>query len=321
MKAKHLLVVLATLGLVACAARTPAAPNPAAAPTMFSAPVPNQVAPGPETQGSTSATPGADVQVILVPSEIVVGPDRFAVGIVDPRKGMVHDASVHFRYFDLSATAPTVESEADAVRLDTPDGATTIFAQERDFNRAGNWGVEVQARYPDGTMISKRIGFQVVDRSPTVKVGARVPVMDTPNLASVSNDLHKLTSAPKPDPAFYRLSLADALKEGKPIVLVFSTPAFCTSRLCGPAYDIESELEKRYGDKINFLSVEVFTGLPNPAATNWQLAPAMKAFGLETEPWLYLIKGDGTVAYRVEGLFTIDEVDRHIRTLIGGKDN
>jgi hypothetical protein len=61
--------------------------------------------------------------VILVPFEHIVGENRFAVGLIDPAKGMIHDAAVHFGYFDLSdPTKPKLESEADAVRLQTPDG-------------------------------------------------------------------------------------------------------------------------------------------------------------------------------------------------------
>ncbi len=112
------------------------------------------------------------------------------------------------------------------------------------------------------------------------------------------------------------MSLAQAITSGKPTVFLLATPAFCQSRLCGPAYDITSELQKRFGDRLNFIHVEVYTGLPDPSATNWQLAPAMKILGLETEPWLYIIDKEGTVAYRVEGLFTEAEVENHIRSLL-----
>ena len=51
-------------------------------------------------------------------------------------------------------------------------------------------------------------------------------------------------------------------------------------------------------------------GLPNPAANHWEIAAAMAAFGLTTEPWLYLLDQSGRVAYRVEGMFSADEIDR-----------
>ncbi|MDE3088661.1 MAG: thioredoxin family protein [Chloroflexota bacterium] len=268
-----------------------------------------------------TSTPTADsqsgLQIVSVASEIVVGPNRFAVGLIDPAKGMIHDASVHFRYFDLSdPSKPALESEADAVRYQTPDGETTYYAQEREFKRAGDWGVEVQARMPDGTVSDKRIGFRVLANSPTLKVGAKPPALKTRTAAEVDNDLHKLSSATTPNPAFYRVNLAQAITSGKPTVLLFATPAFCQTRMCGPAYDVVSAVQQKYGDGVNFIHVEVYTGLPNPAATGFQLDPAMHAFGLTTEPWVFLIDKNGVIAYRVEGPVTEGEIEQHLQPLL-----
>lgn len=308
---KIIVLLILTFALAACS-RQPTTVSPG-----FSQPAPNRIAPVPPNNGDAGLSA---VQVILVPSELVVGPNRFAVGLIDPQRGMIHDAQVHFRYFDLhDPSKPTVESEADGAKLETPDGESTIFAQEREFSRAGPWGVEVQARLSDGSTIVKRIGFQVVDHSSTLKPGDRVPVLETRTYKDVDGNLHQLSSAPKPNPEFYRLSLAQALTNGKPTVLLFSTPAFCQTRLCGPAYDIISHLETHYRDQVNFIHVEVYRGLPNPAETNWELDPAMTTFGLQTEPWVYLID-KGVVAYRVEGLFTEAEIEQHLKALAAPAD-
>lgn len=308
---------LLSLALAACGA----APTPT---PSFGAPLSNRVpvhtdVPGePETHVDPVQATEA-LQVTLVPSELVVGPNRFAVGLFDDQGKAIEDASVHFRYFDLTdKSAPRLESEADAERLTTADGRTSIFAQEREFNRAGAWGVEVQARLANGKSGSQRTAFTIVAQSPTLKPGQAVPALDTPTAASVENDYTKLTSSPTPNPEFYRLSLKQALTSGKATVLLFATPAFCQTRFCGPSYDMTSDLQKQYGGRANFIHVEVYSGLPNPAATNFQLAPGMRAFGLSTEPWLYIIGRDGKVAYRVEGLFTPAEIERHLKLVLGG---
>ena len=131
----------------------------------------------------------------------------------------------------------------------------------------------------------------------------------------MNNDLSRLSSAAAPNPAFYEMSLAQAIANGKPTVLLFATPAFCQTRFCGPAYELTDELQQRYGHTVNFVHVEVYTGLPDPAANNWEVAPAMQIFGLTTEPWLYLIDSEGTIVYRVEGIFTTAEVERHLQAL------
>jgi hypothetical protein len=170
---------------------------------------------------------------------------------------------------------------------------------------------------PDGTAAIRRISFEVLADSPTLKPGDKVPALDTPTAVAVDNDLSRISSASTPNPAFYELSLAEALTNGRPTVLLFATPAFCQTRFCGPVYELTHELQKRYGETFNFVHIEVYTGLPNPSANNWEVAPAMGAFGLSTEPWLYLIDAKGTIVYRVEGMFTAGEVERHLQSLPG----
>jgi hypothetical protein len=320
MNPRSILLLLVLAGATACASQ-PTLP----AAGSVAAPVSNPTVPSSATVARTQApvasspaqAPATKMQAVLVPSEVVVGQNRFAVGLMDASGELIHDASVHFQYYDLTnPSSPTLESQADAVRVETPDGLTTIFSHERSFNRVGKWGVVVQARLPDGSSSAASIGFEVIADSPTLKIGQKVPSIKTQTAADVDNNLKALTSAAQPNPAFYQTSLSQAITNGKPTVLLLSTPAFCVSRLCGPAYDTTSALQSRYGDKLNFVSAEVYTGLPNPAATNFQLSPIMSALGLKTEPWLFLIDKDGAVAYRFEGLFTTDEVDGHIQALL-----
>lgn len=259
----------------------------------------------------------AEMGVALVPSQLVVGLNRFAVGLFDVGGQVVHEAEVHFHYYDLTnPDAPVLESHAEATPLHTPDGLTTVFAQDREFAKAGKWGVEIQARFADGTASMKRIGFEVLAESSSPIPGEAVPSVETATGSEVNNDLSKITSAPEPNPAFYEQSLSEAISNGKPTVLLFATPAFCQTRFCGPAYEVTSELQQRYGNEINFVHVEIYTGLPNPADNDWEMAPAMSAFGLTTEPWIFLIDRQGVVVYRVEGLFTTEEIEHYFPTLL-----
>ena len=256
-------------------------------------------------------------QAVIVPSELVLGPNRFAVGLIDPGKGPIKDAQVHLRYFDLSnPSAPALESEAETEQVKTPDGLTSAYTHERDFKRAGNWGVEVTATLVSGTRQSSRIQFSVLASSPTKKIGDPAPNLETPIAVDVSNDLTKLTSAAKPNPAFYKTSLAHALKNGKPTVFLLATPAFCQTRFCGPAYDVVSALQQKQPDAFNWIQVEVYTDLPHPDLGHPQYAPAMRAFGVNTEPWIFLIDKSGTIVYRVEGFVTQAEIEQKLKMLV-----
>lgn len=317
---KTIILLIVVLSNVLAACNSTATAKTAA---EFESPTSNRVAvhqenghEGRHHDHAEPATTTDEMKVVLVPSELVVGPNRFAVGLFDPDGRMIDEGTIHFRYFDLSnPDAPRLESEAEATRLQTPDGLTTIFAQERTFDHAGTWGVEVQARLPGGITAVNRIGFQVLADSPGLIPGDAAPALDTPTAAGVQADLSQLTSALKPNPALHQLSLAEALANGKPTVVLFATPAFCQTRFCGPAYDIISDVQTRYGDTVNFVYVEVYTGLPNPAANNWEMAPAMAAFGLTTEPWVYVIDRQGTIVHRVEGLVTVKEIEGQLQSL------
>lgn len=323
-----IVIGLATIGCgraagAGVAGKTPTARQETKTTPDFGAPPASQVGVHEHADGEAhghvhldKAQATAEMRVIPVPSELIVGPNRFAVGLFGAAGGVIHEATVHFHYFDLTdPRVAALESEADAQRLQTPDGYVTIFAHEREFTRAGPWGVEVQARFPDGTVALKRIRFEVLADAPSLAPGEKAPRLHTPTAADVNNDLRQLTSVRvgEPNPAFYELSLDKAIASGKPTLVLFATPAFCQTRFCGPAYQITSELQKKYGEVVNFIHIEVYTGLPDPAVNNWQLAPAMVEFGLRTEPWTFLIDGEGTVVYRVEGLFTTAEIERQLQ--------
>ncbi len=258
------------------------------------------------------------LRVTLVPSEMVVGPSRFAVGLFDAGGNLVLDAAVHFHYYDLTDRDNAIlESEADAERIVAPDGLTVIFAHDRVFNRAGDWGLEVEARFPDGGAAFESIGFRVAEDTPSLGPGEQAAAIDTPTLADVDGDLSRLTSAASPDPELHRLSLAEALSNDRPTLLLVATPAFCQTRLCGPVYDVASDVHASYADRVNFVYAEAFDGLPNPSTTGFQPSPAMRAFGLESEPWLFFVDPGGTIVYRLEGFWTAGEVERQLQSRLG----
>ena len=259
----------------------------------------------------------AQIQLVLVPSEVIVGSNRFAVGIFDQGGDLVHDADVHLHFYDMTDHSnPFFESEADAYPLSTDRGDVTIFAFDREFDHAGDWGVEVEVTFPDGSEALNGIRFFVTDDSPSIKPGDKVPDIHTPVSSDLDQNLGLLSSAEKPNPAFYATSLDESLSSGRPTLLLFATPAFCQTRFCGPSYELFDELYGVYKDKINFIHVEVFSGLPNPEINNYAVTPAMERFGLESEPWIFLIDENGVVLYRVEGLFTLDELKRNINDFL-----
>ena len=132
-------------------------------------------------------------------------------------------------------------------------------------------------------------------------IGQPAPPSITPTAAD-HPDLSTISSAPTPDPDLYRLSIHEALGAGRPLVVVFSTPAFCVTATCGPQLEEISALADDYGEMVNFIHVEVVAdphllkeGRP---AAHW--VPAVEEWGLISEPWTFVIDSGGLVRAKFE---------------------
>jgi hypothetical protein len=98
----------------------------------------------------------------------------------------------------------------------------------------------------------------------------------------------------------------------RPIALLFSTPQLCTSRVCGPVTDIAVQLQQEFGNKVTFIHEEVY--VDNQPKKG--LRPQLKAFHLETEPWLFTINRQGVIAARLEGAFGVNEFRQAVQAAL-----
>ncbi len=291
---KTILIVLALI-LAACNA----APTPTPLPTALSNQLSKQV-PG---------TAPAGTQVLLVQSVTAVGLNRFAIGL-QRGDSFVKGATLSMSFYDLTGQKEKLVRTVPAVYREGPDGQVGIYTAMMNFPTAGSWGLAVKGTDKDGNPIDQQVGFDVVASSPELAVGKQAPSVKTPTMTSTGGDIKKLTSSTTPNPLFYQLSLDDAIKNGQPTVVQFSTPAFCTSRLCGPVYDVMSQVTTAYSRQLNFVQVEVYKDLPNPNLNNPQWADAFLAFVLQNEPWTYVLDKNGVVTWRAEGLIATDELKK-----------
>jgi hypothetical protein len=273
-------------------------------------------------QPTTAAQQSGDVTPQFAFSEAVVGRNRIALGLL--RGGApVNDpgAKVHLRFYNLDEKNPQPKIETDATYYGQglPAG---FYVAYPTLDKAGNWGVEVETRLPGQAQPSlSRLRLEVKDKSDIPNVGQpaipvkTLTVKDTP-------DLSHLSSGKDVDPAIYQISLDDALKSGKPTALLFATPAFCQTATCGPSLKVMEGLQKTYGDKMNFIHVEVYK-YPFGESAQLQdgsgLSAPMVAWHLQSEPWLFLIDAKGTIVARFEGGITNEEVGPALEKLIAGQ--
>jgi hypothetical protein len=137
--------------------------------------------------------------------------------------------------------------------------------------------------------------------------GQKAPLIHTPTPADVGGDLSQITTRIPPDTQ-NKVDYADALGK-EPIILLFATPQFCQSRVCGPVVDVAEQVKQEYGDKAAFIHMEIYNE-NNPGKG---FRPQVRAFRLPTEPWLFAIGRDGIVKEVIEGAFGVDELTRVVK--------
>jgi hypothetical protein len=145
-------------------------------------------------------------------------------------------------------------------------------------------------------------------------VGAKAFPSRTPTIASTGGDLEALTTADPPDVALLRHSVADSLKDRAPFVLAFATPAFCSSRACGPVVDVVDHVRKRFEKTdVRFIHVEIYENNQPPNVNRW-----VRQWNLPTEPWVFLVGRDGRVKARFEGSVSVAELEAAVRAKLLG---
>jgi hypothetical protein len=178
-----------------------------------------------------------------------------------------------------------------------PDAAPVVYSTELDFPSAGQWRLAAIVK-EDGelkgmTLPSAEVG--AFKRIP--QVGDRAPLIHTPTAEDVGGDLSKLTTRIPPERQ-NKVDYAEALGK-KPIVLLFATPQFCQSRVCGPVVDVAEQAQHEYGGKADFIHMEIYKD-NDPAR---HVRPQVRRFHLPSEPWLFTIDRQGRIAAEVEGSF------------------
>ena len=263
------------------------------------------------TDSGEAADETTTVRITLATTDLGVGPNRLAFGLVDVESGPIREADVLISTFYLGDGRQEGPIQtARAVWRRWPIGQVGLYTANFDFDRSGEWGVV--ANYVDhlASSVTVSAGFEVKPKSATPAIGERPPASVT-KLAKDFEDLQEMTSDPEPDEELYALTVAEGLDAGKPLVVAFSTPAFCRTATCGPQIDVIKELKDYYYRDVNFVHVEVYDK-PSEIEGNLSSAPlaqSMIDWALPTEPWTFVMDADGKVAAKFEAFATEDELE------------
>ncbi|MFN8112391.1 MAG: hypothetical protein U0R51_04245 [Solirubrobacterales bacterium] len=263
------------------------------------------------------ASEGTQGDLVVAPTQQVFneGKNRYGFGVFTVDHDNVSDADVAIYAAKPNgkaegpypATIHSLETPpAFAAKTTTqdPDAAKYVYTTEVDLPSKGEWQILAMFREEDGSYNYVRVPSAVVGKFPEVpQPGDQAPIMHTPTADDVGGDLTKIDTR-QPPSSMHDVDYADALGK-KPIVLLFATPALCTSRVCGPVVDIAEEVKNERPDDADYIHMEIY----NDNDPNKGPRPQVRDFNLPSEPWLFVIDADGKVSTVIEGAFSKTELE------------
>jgi hypothetical protein len=224
-------------------------------------------------------------------------------------------------YIATSPTAPvrgpflapadpmTVQPQYRSKQNSAPGGLQAIYWTNLPAPQARTYDLLSLTRTSKG-LIGATGEIAVAKHWPIPDVGQRPPPIATDTLSSAHANVSLLTTRSPPE-QMHSASFGQVLGK-QPILLLFSTPELCTSRICGPVTDVAVQLQHEFGNRIVFIHQEVYAGNQPTHGLRQQL----KAFHLQTEPWVFAINRHGVVAARLEGAFGLNELRQAIQAAL-----
>jgi hypothetical protein len=278
-----------------------------------------------------AAAEDSKIQPLITTAELSRGENRFAFGLLKAGK-LLEGADVQLRLYDIDGGETKLAAEhkvpyqavknvkeqrsvhrhADgSAHVHGDDSAVRgLYVAQLSFARAGGWGVELLVRQADGSFEPVRFAVTVHETAATPAVGSAAP-RSRNLIARDVKDLRQIDTSPRPDPRLHQVRIADAITQGKPQLIVFATPQFCTSRMCGPVVDIMRSLLPTYGKRVAFTHQEI-----------WQDFASKRAFStvdewrLQSEPWIFVVDGQGIIRAKFEGLVTERELEVALQQML-----
>ena len=250
--------------------------------------------------------------IALGTPDLGTGQQRVSV-VIESAEGLVEFPALALRYWVEGAAAPPAEALASFTRF--PDGVRGFHLMQLDFDQPGAWVLLLRVPTVDGfTEIPLSLEVRADTLAPTV--GEAPPASANRTLRDVEG-AEQLSTGAEPDASLYELTVAEALEQARPFVIVFASPGFCTNAFCGPQVEVLSQLRERYPDAAAYIHVDLYEnplevrrGEP-PIET-----PLLEEWGLHTDEWTFVVGADGRVSARFEAFAPIEEVEAALTAVL-----
>lgn len=241
-------------------------------------------------------------------ASIGTGEQRILIALVDPETNgyLATETDAAIALLRNEDGSPLGEYELEFVW--TVPGVRGIYAGYFEIPEGGVYQLTVER---EGLAVSAPTGFVAVDDPQVIGPGDRAPLSET-RVGDDYPDLSLITTDPDPDPELYSMTVAEAVSNGTPSVVVFATPAFCTSQACGPMLSQVKDLRLDYPG-VDFVHVEIYDDLQVETFEELVVVDSVLEWQLPSEPWVYVIDAEGVVVAAFEGAVNDDELTSVLR--------
>jgi hypothetical protein len=191
------------------------------------------------------------------------------------------------------------------------DVASVVYSTELNLPTAGQYRpvILIKEKGGMGQKILPSINVGEFEKIP--RPGEKAPSIETPTAESVGGDLAKLSTRVPPDTQ-NKVNYAEVFGK-EPILLLFTSPQFCQSRVCGPVVDVAQQAQQKFEGKANFIHMEIY----NDNDPSKGVRPQVRQFHLPSEPWLFAINREGVVSAAIEGAFGTQLMDKAVEKVVG----
>ena len=312
---------LAAIVVLTAAACSGGQPTPTAVPTMPPTATPPAVPAGenpgrPELEPLIRGPASTDgFQAILGTPDLGVGERRFGVLITAPW-GVVGAPTAQMTLRRAGGSGAPLDF-LTATYQPWPLGARGLYTTDVDFAEPGAYLLDIDFEDRDGVLRRVGIEVDVPQRTRAPDVGEPAPSSETKTLAQAGS-FDDLTTGSLHDADLYQVTLAEAVSNDLPTVVVFASPAFCINAVCGPQVEALQELKDGHPGEANFVHVDFFD---NPKETQdnistARLSPAVIEWDLPGIEWTFVIDREGLVSHRFEAYVTVAELEEALQEVL-----
>ena len=255
------------------------------------------------------------LQAIFATPDIGPGRHRIAFALTS-QTSLVTALSATVQSFYDPQTDSLADPEQTALALFHPFPLVErgLYVTSLTFDQPGRWAIQATVMGDDGLPKRAALFFDVPGETHAPAVGVPAIRSRSKTIQDVER-LSQLTTGSLQDEDLYRISIADAVENGLPTVIVMASPAFCTNAVCGPQIEVLRDLKNEFADQANFVHVDYYE---NPDEIQGDLNRAVlssvaREWNIPSTEWSFVVDRKGVITGRFEGFTPLEELRQALK--------